>query len=109
MIFPLIGFGMVFFGIRGRQRKLRLLSCGLFSTGRVESVDATHVTVNDRRRYKVTVSFDDAAGVDHSTTYNAYGHDVDVAATKQEENATVGLLYDPANPKRVILVDTLIS
>lgn len=109
IIFPLVGILVLFFAIRARSRKMQLLRSGLFSTGRIESVDITNVTVNNQRRYKVTVSFDDAAGRDHSTSYGAYGHDVTLATQKQQENATVGLLYHPTNPKRILLVDTLLS
>ena len=108
IIFPLVGFGIAFFSIRSRARLASLLSRGRFSSGRIESVESTNVSVNNQRRYRVTVSFKDDFA-DRTTSYYAYGDQVALAEEKREKQSSVGILYDPANPDRVFLVDQLLS
>lgn len=108
VIFPIVGFTIASFGWRSRRRLRALLSAGLFGAGRITSVDTTNVTVNNKPMYRVTVSFR-AGGGDVTTTYSAYGADVDLARRKQQGGETVGLLYDPDDPQRVFLVDALVG
>ncbi|MFC1461409.1 hypothetical protein ACFLQR_02685 [Verrucomicrobiota bacterium] len=39
----------------------------------------------------------------------AYGQDVDFAQEKCDSGGTIGLLYDPANPERVLLLNTIVG
>ena len=109
LLFPAVGFTIVYFTLRSRRRLLALLSDGRFSAGRIESVEATNVRVNRELRYRVTVSFKDAAGQDRTGRYHAYGGDVLLAEKKQAEKAPIGVLYDASDPSRIFLVDELIS
>ena len=108
IIFPGVGVLVLFFTIRARRRLGRLLVNGQFSAGRILSVDPSNVTVNNQRQYRVTVSFSD--GFDERTTkYSALGDAVALAQEKCKDEDTVGVLYNPSNPKRVFLVDELVD
>ncbi|MGE0605840.1 MAG: DUF3592 domain-containing protein [Pirellulales bacterium] len=106
LLFPAIGLTMLGFSLRGRRRQMRLLRNGLFANGQIMAVDATNLTVNNQQRYKVSVAFD-AQGLPQTAIYNAYGADVALAQRKLAASEAVGLLYDPARPSRVLLVDSL--
>lgn len=108
VIFPLVGFGMAYFTLQARWRLFRLLRYGRFSSGRVEAVESTNMRVNNRLRYRVTVSYTDDF-TERKTSYSAYGEDVILAENRRENGATVGLLYDPSHPDRVFLVDELLA
>jgi hypothetical protein len=108
VIFPLVGFGMVFFSLRSRRRLRAILSYGRFSSGKIESVDATNVRVNKQMQYKVQVSFQDDFA-DRTTYYYAYGDQATLAENKRTSGAPVGILYDPSNPSRILLVDELLN
>ena len=107
VLFPCIGVAIVFFTLRARRRLAQLLAEGIFSAGRIESVEATSVTVNKQRQYRVTVVFKDAAG-ERRSSYSAYGRDAELAETKRADGSVVGVLYDPANPSRILLIDELV-
>ncbi|MHC4885815.1 MAG: DUF3592 domain-containing protein [Planctomycetota bacterium] len=108
LIFPLVGFGMVYFVYRGRRRKMELLQLGAFASGRVVDVVRTNVQVNNQYRHKVNVAFE-VDGMEQSSTYNAYGADVKLAEGKRDSGEPVGVLYDPKDPSRVLLADALLG
>jgi len=107
IVFPGIGVGRMFFALRARRRVARLLVDGVFSAGRIDSVEATPVRVNNQTRYRVNVVFKDAAG-ERRSSYSAYGAEAVLAEQKRAAGAVVGVLYDPADPSRVLLMDELV-
>ena len=109
VLFPAIGLAIVVFTFRERRRIDALLSDGRFSSGRIESVEATNVTVNKELRYRVTVSFKDSSGQDRTSSYHAYGEAVALAEAKRAEGAVIGLLYDALDSSRILLVDELLG
>lgn len=107
ILFPLIGVAMVFFAVRARRRVVRLLADGVFSAGRIESVEATAVRVNNQTRYRVTVVFKDGT-TDRRSSYSAYGPEAELAEQKRAEGAVVGVLCNPADPSQILLIDELV-
>ena len=107
-IFPLIGGAMMFFAWRWTRRQRRLLRDGAFARAEVIAVEQTNMKVNNQRRYKISVGFDSPRG-ETMTTYNAYGAEVGLARKRLESGDTVGILYDPSRPGRVLMVDSLLK
>lgn len=107
-IFPLVGAGMLAGRGLSRRRYLGLLKHGTFARGRIESVRSTNITVNNQQRYKVTVSYE-SNGEERTVSYNAYGHEVELARRKLQSADQVGVLYDVNRPKRVVVLDTLLE
>lgn len=108
IVFPAVGFFLMFFTWRSNQRNLHLLRNGVFTRGEVAAVDKTNVEVNRQPRYKITVSFDTDVG-QTMTSYNAYGDEVRLARQRMESGEQVGILYNPDNRARVLLVDSLLG
>ncbi len=102
-IIPLYGLWYVF---RTRRQKHNLLVNGSLGAGQVTEVKQTNVTVNNARRYKVTVSYDTELGPQVST-YNAYRDEVRLARRKMDTATPVGILYNPDKPAQVLVVDSL--
>lgn len=107
-IFPIIGFGLVYFSWRARRRAVGLLRDGAFALGNVTEVNQTNVTVNDKRRYRVTVSLN-VGGEELSASYHAYGEEVDLARAHMANGEKVGVLYDPDRPRNMLLAETLLG
>jgi len=108
VLFPVAGLLMLSYCLRARRRYLRLLREGVFAYGHVESVVKTNVTINHQRRYRVTVAFRGPDGREHSAGYSAYGEEVELARERMAAGERVGLLVDPAAPRRVLLLDALV-
>jgi hypothetical protein len=85
-----------------------LLRDGAFALGDVTEVKETNVTVNDKRRYRVTVSLN-VGGEELSASYHAYGEEVDLARTHMANGEKVGVLYDPHRPRNMLLAETLLG
>lgn len=107
IIFPLVGFGIVFFTVRSILRTQSILKNGLFAMGTVESVESTNVRVNNQRRYKVTIGFDDIHGRRQTSSCNAYGRDVEKARQRRDQDEKIGVLYNPGNVKHMFLANKL--
>lgn len=101
LLFPLIGLGMVGFGLKNGFKANRLLTNGKVGMGELVAKEATNTTVNDRRVYKLTFEFvaDDGQSyevVNKTTTTHLL-----------EDDAQERLLYDPYNPRYAVMVDNL--
>jgi hypothetical protein len=107
-ILPIIGFGLVAGQWTLRRRALRLLRDGVFAMAKVTDVKRTNVEVNDERRFRVSVSLTSAGG-ELVTGYDAYGADAQMAESRLASGETVGVLYDPARPKRLYVVEKLLE
>lgn len=125
MIFPLVGFGMVAYGLYRGLRGGRLLRNGKLATGELVSVEPTNTKINEQTVYKYTFRFraDDgreyeAIGKTHDSTRfegeaeGDVGSDVmefsDEEEGEQEEHVIrEPLLYIPENPADSVLLDSL--
>lgn len=103
VIFPLIGFLMLYFAMRGGLKRARLLRNGIFTTGRLIDKEPTNMTVNDRRVYELTFEFisRDGRRCEAKTRTS-------VPALLEDEHDEP-LLYDPDYPSNVYLIDELPS
>lgn len=108
VVLPGTGMGLVYFSWRARRRRLQLLQNGTLVMGTVVDVKETSVTVNDQRRYRVSVAFNQN-GESQLTSYHAYGADVESARNYQASQERLGLLCDPQDVRRVMRADTLLS
>lgn len=108
VIFPVVGAAMIATTARSRRRILDLLIHGRFAAGRIESIHATNVRVNNQTVYKVAVSFRDGAD-GRMAQYRIRGPAVDRARRKSESNAIVGILVHPTDPTRILPLDPLVE
>ena len=102
-VFPFIGLVFLLFGTRSGVRRNRLLQRGMFTRGKLISVEPTNMTVNRRRVMALKFEFQDRLGQKH----------VAVARTSEterlEDEASEALLYDPENPSYAYLLDEVPS
>lgn len=101
MIFPLIGFVFIVFGVRQSLRGIRLLKFGESTRGTFVRKEATNTTVNDQTVYKLFFEFKDDAGRSHEAI--AKTHVLEPLLDEAQEL----LLYDPYYPDKAILFDNL--
>jgi hypothetical protein len=107
LIFPVVGAGL-FLWVRGaRRRAVYLLEHGVVTEAQVMAVEATITRVNNQYVHKITLQRTDGLG-DPTIKIRRYQPAV-VALVKQRlaSKQPVFLLYDPANPKRVLLPEAL--
>jgi hypothetical protein len=101
MVFPAIGFGMLYFSYLRFARHLHLLRFGLVAMGSVTRKTATSTQINDQVVYQVFFKFKDGQGIEHEACVSS--HQVDELGDEKREP----LLYDPANPSCAVLLDAL--
>ncbi|MBC7684917.1 MAG: hypothetical protein H7176_06765 [Bdellovibrionales bacterium] len=101
MVFPAIGFGMLYLNFRTFRKNLHLLTVGRLAKGSVTGKNATGMRINDRVVYQVFFKFKDAGGNEHEACVTT--HRVEALGDERTEP----LLYDPANPGQAALLDTL--
>jgi hypothetical protein len=100
-IFPLIGFGILFFATRSGANRTHLLQHGVFTTGKLIAKEATNVTVNKRRVIELTFEFISRDG----RRCEAKARTTD--PSRLEDDAQEPLLYDPQNPEKAYVLDEL--
>lgn len=98
-IFPLVGFFLLYFGLRGGIRRARLLRTGIFTTGTLVDKEPTNMTVNDRRVFKLTFEFTARDGRKCEATASTSD------TTRLEDDSHEPLLYDPGDPSCAYLLD----
>lgn len=101
MIFPLIGASMLYFAIRRFKTNLHLARYGIVTTGQVGRREATNVTINDQRVYRVYFTFSDNSGKKHESYVDSHHHE-----NLGDEHAE-SLLYDAKQPEKAVLIDSL--
>jgi hypothetical protein len=100
-IFPLIGLILMFFGLRGNARALRLLHIGKQTRGKLVNKEPTNTKINNQMVYKFTFEYVDEAGATHRMSDKTHhSHLV-------EDEQTERLFYNPRNPSEGKLVDLL--
>jgi hypothetical protein len=98
-IFPLIGLVILIFATRTGMRRNRLLRQGLLTEGVLKKKEATSMTVNRRRVFKLTFEFTDRLGQRHELITRTSD------PGRLQDEASEPLLYDPDHPKRAYLLD----
>jgi hypothetical protein len=106
VVFPLVGAPMLFFTLRYRGKKKRLLREGSLVDGTLASVNRTNVKVNDATRYKIRVQYE-LDGRPQSQFINLYAN-VDKARQLASTGQPVKLLVDPDQPSNLVCLDTLL-
>lgn len=102
----LIGFVVMWFSIKHRQRKLRTLTRGELKEGTILDVRTTGVVVNNQVRHVATVEYQ-AAGSPQKATCNLYGFAATKAREKLDREEPVRILVDPQDPHHMISPDLL--
>lgn len=99
VIFPAIGFAILYFATRMGARRNQLLRDGILTTGVLVRREPTNMTVNNRRVWECVFEFTDRNGQRHEAS--ARGTDT----TRLEDEPNEALLYDPANPDKAFVLD----
>jgi hypothetical protein len=99
VIFPAIGFLILFFATKSGIRRNHLLREGILTTGTFLRREPTNMTVNKERVWEVTFEFTDRNGERREVT--ARGTDTRRLEDEQREP----LLYDPNHPEKACLLD----
>ena len=101
VIFPLVGAGLAFSGLREGIRAARLLNIGRLAFGKLTSVAGTNTTINSRQVMAMTFSFRAYDGATYEVT----------SKTNRPENlddqSEELILYDPDDPTRGAALDAL--
>jgi hypothetical protein len=99
VIFPLVGFVILYFATRSGIRRNHLLREGILTTGTLIRREPTNMTVNKRRVWELTFEFTDRYGQRREAT--ARGTDT----SRLEDDAREPLLYDPNDPAKAYVLD----
>ena len=92
----LIGLYCSRIGFQRGLKTLYLLREGVLGAARLESKEATNVSINDRVVMKLTFAYVDESGLEHEVATRTY---------RPEDLEAV--VYDPGDPERAITLDNL--
>ena len=110
LIFPLAGIGVAYGGLYSYRSKMRILRNGAFAAGQIKDVAATNVRVNNQTVYRIEIDFQIGNGSHRQSAYKTYrAAEIALAQKKQSAGQTVGVLYLPENPGKVLFVDGLVK
>ncbi|MBN2087977.1 hypothetical protein JW964_00100 [candidate division KSB1 bacterium] len=101
LIFPAVGLGMMYIGMRKGLKSIQLLKNGILTRGRLLAKKPTHIRVNNQPMYEYQFEFKDELGQMHLLKEKA------VDNPELEDEALETLLYDPDKPQKGILLDNL--
>jgi hypothetical protein len=101
LIFPLVGFGMVVHGMRRGLRNIRLLAQGRPARGTLVGKRATNVKINNAPVYELTFRFRDRDGREQQGAIRT------LHTAPMEDEPHERLLYDPHQPRHIVLLDDL--
>ncbi len=100
-LFPLIGFGFALGGFLAGLRAVPLLRDGQPAYGVLAGMEATNTTINNSPVMKMTFRFTAEDGQEYTAT--AKTHETGLLTDSRREL----LVYDPQNPARAVLFDSL--
>jgi hypothetical protein len=100
-IMPLIALILVLLGLRRGLAVRRLLSRGKYADAVVKSKSATNVQINNETVYEFTFEFKSDDGLTHTCAHRTH------VTSQITDDATEGILYDPADPRRAHPIDNL--
>jgi hypothetical protein len=108
LLFLVIGATVAFYSTRARYRVKRLLRLGQLAPARIVKCEPTGASINNDEIFLATVQYRaGASAVDASCKIMGAG--VERAKKLAAEGKPAAVLYDPAVPSRVLLVDALSS
>lgn len=102
-----IGYGMFFGGLVRRRRAVWLLRHGEPQPVRVTAVEATRLTVNGARAFRIQHLPADGAGAERSERHTD-SEIVELARQALRAKRTVLLLVDRRRPKRTLWIESLL-
>ncbi len=102
-----IGYAMFFGGLVGRRRAVWLLRHGQPLPVRVTAVEATRLTVNGARAFRIQYLAADGAGPERSERHTD-SEIVELARQALRAKRTVLLLVDPRRPRRTLWIESLL-
>ena len=101
VLFPMIGLGFLYSGIKYGLKANRLLSQGRIAFGKLVSSESTNTRINNRPVIKLTFTFKANDGEEYEAT--AKTHQPGDLRDEEEEP----LLYDEKDPSYAVLLDDL--
>lgn len=111
-VFLGVGGCAAFFAGRARIRTRRILRTvlrnGRVGAGRIEKIDDTGVSINNQAISLMTVRYQ-AEGQDIRASCKIRGHAVERAQKLAAESKPASILYSPADPQRIMFIDSLLS
>ncbi len=107
-ILPTAGLVFVLATLGYRRNKMRVLRLGQFELAQVQSIEATNVIVNKQRRFIISMDIPSQRDLGPFVHYG-YGREVDLAQQRKDSSEPLGVLFDPAKPSRMIIIDSLFS
>jgi hypothetical protein len=99
--FFLVGLGFTLFGLRKSFREIYLLQIGDLALGHIVKKEGTSSYINNQQVFKYTFEFKAKDGQKYSTICKTYKTAL-LEDEKQEK-----LVYDPNNPEKALLLDSL--
>lgn len=110
IIFPLMGFAVLFFSIAGGRRGPGwLLQNGQVAEVDVLGVDATNMRINYQTVYKIRISAPDGRG-GPPLVFRRWGKgDINLLTQHALKKQPAFALYDPAKPKNILFPEALIQ
>jgi len=101
IVFPIIGFLLLYFGVKKGIKNIRILQFGKIALGTYNRRETTNASVNNRPVYKFYFDF-----IAHdNNTYTATGETYKVHKVRDEEREPV--IYNSVNPEEAVIIDTL--
>ena len=104
-IFGLVGATMIYFGLPRFRRERRLLRFGEPAVAKILGLESPGIEENGQEIYKVRVLYD-AGGQSTRVECQASGKPAKRIAA---EGRPARILYDPAHPEHILLVDALVN
>lgn len=104
LIFPLVGGSILFFTLRGNRLNKHILQNGLLTQATVNSLEKSHVVVNNQPQFKIHLTRND-----DRTAIVKRSHDrreIGLLEEKLAAGEPVMILLDPQKPKRLLFPET---
>jgi hypothetical protein len=99
VIFPLVGLGIAYAGLRVGLKRNHLLRHGLVAMGTMVDKKATNTQINKQTVYELTFEFTTRDGQRHQTKVRSHQPE------RLQDEAQEPLLYDPARPEKAYFLD----
>jgi hypothetical protein len=109
IIFPFVGAGVVTGFFISRRNTRRLLHSGQVTEVDVVSIDRTNTRINNRYVYKIFVRSPALLNGRPIAVRRSDPSDVDFAQKRLSDKQAVYVLYNPADPRKLIFPETLIG
>ncbi len=101
ILFPLVGLGFLYSGLKRGLLANRLLSEGKVTYGKLVSTEMTNTRINNRPVMKLTFVFTSEDGTEWEATAKTHQPE------KLQDNVEEPLIYDPNNPSIAVMLDNL--